>query len=134
MSRWLCLFLIVTMPMFRLYGQQFGEIKGTVTDATGASIAGAQITVTNTATQQTRRVASNEAGLYSVPFLVPGPYSLTAEKTGFKLSTRRGVEVQGGDVSRIDFPMQLGEISQAVEVSAGAPQLNTESVALGARK
>src|SRR5580704_3454219 len=123
--------LLVALPVARLWAQQFGEITGTVTDTSGAIVTGTQVMVTNDATQQARGAASNEAGVYSIPFLVPGSYTVRAEKSGFKMTTQRGVDVQVGDVARIDFRLELGEMTQVVEVTGGAPQLNTESVALG---
>lgn len=131
MSRWFSVPLLFALAGLRLGAQQFGEITGTVTDATGASIAGTLISVINTATGQTRNANSNETGAYSIPYLVPGTYTLRAEKTGFKVTAKQGVDVQVGDVSRIDFRLELGELNQVVEVTGGAPQLNTESVALG---
>src|SRR5712672_1093988 len=62
--------------------QQFGEITGTTTDTTGAVIVGVLVSVVNTATQQTRNVTSNESGVYTVPYLVPGTYNLRLEKAG----------------------------------------------------
>ncbi len=111
--------------------QQFGEVTGTVTDSSGAVVAGASLTVTNTATQQVRTVPTNDTGNYSVPYLVPGSYQVKAEKQGFKVSARNAVDVQVGGVARIDFRMELGQLSQQVEVTGGAPLLTTESVALG---
>jgi hypothetical protein len=114
-----------------LYGQQFGEITGSTTDASGAVVVGATISVINTATQQVRTAASNDSGIFSVPYLVPGSYTVRAQKEGFKVSTRASVEVQVGDVIRADFSLELGEISQQVEVTGAAEQLNTESSAMG---
>jgi hypothetical protein len=130
LRRFSILFLLV-VPVFRLCGQQFGEITGTVTDASGAIIAGTQVRVTNTATQQARSANSNDSGVYSIPYLVPGTYAVRAEKPGFKVTTQSDVEVHVGDVARIDFRLELGEITQQVEVTGGAPLLNTESVAIG---
>src|ERR1035441_9398558 len=131
MIRRLCAFLLIVLPAFRLCAQQFGEITGTVTDASGAIVSGAQVTVTNSATQQVRNAASNDAGIYAIPYLVPGTYAVRAGKAGFKVTSQAGVDVHVGDVARIDFRLQLGEISQQIEVTGGAPLLNTESVALG---
>src|SRR4051794_2266539 len=123
--------LLIALPVFRLCAQQFGEITGTVTDNTGAVIAGTRVTVTNAATQQVRSVASNDTGVYDIPYLTPGDYAVRAEKAGFKVTIQAGVDVHVGVVARIDFRLQLGEISQQVEVTGGAPLLATESVALG---
>ena len=126
------LFLLLAMiPVLGVHAQQFGEIRGTMTDASGAVIVDASVTVTNVATQQVRVALSNEAGIYSAPAILPGIYNVRVEKPGFKISTRTAVEVQVGDVIRADFALQLGEISQAVEVSGAAEQLNTQSSAMG---
>jgi hypothetical protein len=114
-----------------VFGQNFGEITGTVTDATGAVIAGAVVTVVSTATNQARTATSNDSGIYSVPFLVPGLYDVRIESPGFKVETRRGVDLQVGAVARINFVMQVGDVSQQVEVTGGAPLLATETAALG---
>jgi len=125
------LVFLATVPVLGLRGQQFGEITGTITDATGAVVAGAQVTARNTATEQVRTASSNDAGNYSLPYLTPGNYEIRVEKSGFKVTTRTGVDVRVGDVDRIDFSLQIGEVSQQIEVTGGAPLLNTESVALG---
>jgi outer membrane receptor protein involved in Fe transport len=111
--------------------QTFGEITGTVTDPTGAIVAGSTVTVTNVATNQTRRVVTNDAGNYTVPFLVPAVYDLQAEHPGFKVAIRKGVTLQVGDVTRINFPLELGGVTELVEVSGGAPLITTESAAVG---
>ena len=108
------------IPVLGVHAQQFGEIRGTVTDASGGSIVDASVTLTNVATQQVRAAVSNDAGIYSAPAILPGIYNVRVEKPGFKISTRTAVEVQVGDVIRADFALQLGEISQAVEVSGAA--------------
>ena len=122
---------LMTVPALSIYGQQTGEVTGTVTDATGALVAGATVTATNTATQQVRTAASNDTGTYALPFLQPGVYDLRAEKSGFKLITHPAVTVQVGDVARIDFAMEVGTVSQNVVVNTGEPLLTTESVSLG---
>ena len=111
--------------------QTFGEVTGTVTDASDAVVVGANVTVTNTATNQARQVQTNEAGNYTVPFLVPGAYDITAEQEGFKLASRAGAEIQVGDVARVDFTMEVGVLTEVVEVIGGAPLLETESTAVG---
>lgn len=126
-----CLFALLLTGCTRVNGQTFGEITGNVTDSSGAVISGAGVTVVNTATNQVRKATSNETGTYSVPYLVPGMYDVRAENPGFKVAAHRGIEVQVGAVARIDFKLEVGEISQQVEVSGGAPLLTTESVALG---
>ncbi len=123
--------LILGAVALPLGAQNFGEITGTVSDSTGAVMTGAAVTVVSTATNQTRRAITNETGNYSVPFLVPSLYDVRVESPGFKVATRKGVDLQVGAVARIDFNMEVGEVTQQVEVSGGAPLLTTETVALG---
>ncbi len=111
--------------------QNFGEITGTVTDQSGAIVVGSVITITSTTTNQTRRVETNENGGYSAPYLVPGVYNVVATNTGFKSSNRPDVSLQVGMVARINFVLEVGDATQLVEVTAGAPLLSTESTALG---
>ena len=110
---------------------QSSEITGTVTDPTGAVIAGATVNILNTATNQLRTTTTNETGNYSVPFLVPSIYNVTAETSGFKVSARNRVDLQVGQVARIDFHLEIGQVSEKVEVTGGAPLLATETTALG---
>src|SRR2546421_5477345 len=111
--------------------QNFAEITGAVSDATGAVMAGAAVTAISASTNQVRRATTNETGNYSLPYLVPGDYDVRVESAGFKVATRKGVELQVGAVARIDFKLEVGEITQQVEVTGGAPLLNTETAALG---
>ena len=111
--------------------QTFGEITGTVTDSSGAIVAGASVTVTNTATRVERRVETNDVGNYSVPFLNPGSYDITAQVAGFKVATRFGLILQVGDVARVNFTMEVGAVTETVQVAGGAVLLQTESTALG---
>ena len=125
------LIALLASILLPLSAQTYGEITGTVTDPTGAFIAGASITVTNVATNQVRQLETNPTGNYAVPFLVPGVYEVRAESAGLKAAVRRNVELQVEAVARIDFKLALGEVTQSVEVTGGAPLLATESIALG---
>lgn len=113
------------------FAQTYGEITGTVTDPSGAAISGAVVVVKNTATNQTRSVTTNEAGNWSVPFLTPGVYDVDASMRGFKTATQRGLILQVGDVARVDFRLEVGSVTETVEVSAVAPLLSTESTTVG---
>ena len=117
-----------TLPLF---AQNFGDITGTVTDPSGAVVAGANITVTNAATNVARQVQTNATGNYTAPFLVPGNYTVRAELQGFRAATRTEVDLQVGAVARIDFTMEVGGISEAVVVKADSALLASESTALG---
>jgi hypothetical protein len=115
----------------QVQAQQTGEITGTITDVTGAVVAGATVTITNNATQQVRSAASNDSGSYTVPYLLPGTYDVKGEKGGFKVTTQTGVNVEVGGVARIDFALEVGATSQQVVVNTGEPLLSSESVSLG---
>ena len=126
-----CLFLLSFSLASTGSAQTFGEITGTVTDSTGAMVSGAAVTVTNTATRVERRVQTNEVGNYSVPFLNPGTYEITAQLAGFKAATRSGLILQVGDVARVNFTMELGAVTETVQVAGSTVLLQTESTALG---
>src|SRR6266849_6605818 len=107
-----------------------GTITGRIVDLTGAVIAGADVRVTNRETGATAAARSNEAGNYTIPYLMPGTYILSAEISGFKKIDRRGIEVRVGDVLNIDVPLQIGNRTESVEVSAAAPLLESANVSL----
>ena len=122
--------LMVGLAALPLYAQN-AEITGTVSDATGAVIAGTKITVTNAATNVSRQVEATSAGSYTVPFLAPGIYNLRAEKEGFTAAIRSGVELQVGDIERVNFSMQVGNVNEQIEVVASGTQLATEGTSVG---
>ncbi len=108
-----------------------GEISGVVTDQTEAIVAGVRITLTNTATNAVREVQTNESGLYSFPALPPGVYTLKAEKAGFRAVERKNIEVLVGSANRIDIALQVGELANVVEITGGAPVLQSENASIG---
>ncbi len=108
-----------------------GEITGTITDPTGAVVAGATLTLTHPATNTQRVVTSNSAGVYTLPALPPGIYTLKVELAGFTTQVRGNIEVQVGQVARLDFSLQVGNVAEVVEVAGGAPVLQTETTELG---
>lgn len=111
--------------------QTFGEITGTVTDASGAVIAGAAVTVTNTATSQARKVDTNDTGNFTVPFVAPGQYEVRVQKDGFKSATRSNVLVQVADSVRVNFVIEIGSVSESIEVQGGATLLSAENATVG---
>src|SRR5246127_2532269 len=109
----------------------YGSIAGTVSDASGAAIADAQVTLTNLATTEKRVAQSGAEGLYDFVNLLPGRYSIGAEKTGFKRITRPEVIVEVGQSVRIDITLQVGDVSQTIEVTAETPLLQAETSSIG---
>src|SRR5260370_32416211 len=85
-----------------------GAITGTITDSSGAVVAGATITLINAATNSQRTVVSNEAGIYSLPSLLPGVYSIKVELKGFKSEDPNNIDLPVGQVDRLDFTLRVG--------------------------
>ena len=111
--------------------QTQGGISGLVTDSSGAAIAGAEVTVTNTATRGTRKTTTNADGLYSFPSLPPGNYALKIEHKGFKTAEIPEVKVDVQQIVRLDVPLQVGALEESVTVSSRSTLLNTENTTLG---
>src|SRR4051812_47283347 len=108
-----------------------GTILGRVTDPTGAVITGAKVDAVNTDTGVHASSSSNSAGDYILPYLLPGPYNLSIEQTGFKTSNRNGIVLREGDRISTDIRMEVGDTTQTVEVTAAAPLLDTSTASLG---
>src|ERR1035441_3955427 len=111
-----------------LFAQEFrGTLGGTITDPSGSAIAGAKITVTETNTGTKNESLTDSGGQYTAPFLLPGDYDITAQFQGFKEYVRKAIHLGAGDRIVIDIKLQVGDTTQSVEVTADAPQLNTEN-------
>jgi hypothetical protein len=104
-----------------------GSITGTVTDSTGGIVPDAAVTATNTATNVVSRTATNDTGAYAIPALLPGTYKVRVEKNGFKAAEQGQVVLAASSTVRVDIGLQVGEISESVEVSASLAQLQTET-------
>ena len=125
--------VLAAIPIFAvgLYGQAFyGSVVGTITDQSSGALQGATVTLTNAGTGERRQTQSGTAGEYQFLNLVPGTYRIEVEQKGFKKATRENVEVNVSGAVRADISMQLGEVTQSVEVQAAAPLLQTESASL----
>jgi len=122
--------LLAAVLVLPASSQTLGEITGVVTDSTGLVVPNASITITNTATNAVRKAVTNEAGLYAVPGLVPGPYTVRVEMQGFRTMTR-SLELQVQQTARVDFTLQVGQVTEAIEVSGSAALLTTENATVG---
>jgi hypothetical protein len=114
-----------------LWSQTLGEITGRVSDASGAGIPAATMTLTNTATNGIRTIETSNEGFYTFPSVPPGFYNLKAEHSGFKVVSSNNVEVQVQQTLRLDLTLEIGQISQSVEVSAQANLLQAENATVG---
>ena len=113
------------------HAQGTGEITGTITDTTGGVMPGASSTVTNAATDAARHAISNEPGVYSVPALSPGTYTIAVELQGFRTQNRRDLLLQVQQVARADFSLEAGAVNESIEVTGGAAPLATEDITVG---
>jgi hypothetical protein len=113
-------------------GQEYrGTISGMITDQSGAAIPGAKITATETGTGTKSATISEATGAYTIPFLAPGQYTITAEAPGFKEFVRKGVTLSAGEHPVIHIQMQLGTMNQSVTVTAESPLINTSNASIG---
>jgi hypothetical protein len=111
--------------------QTFAEITGEVKDTAGAIVVGAKVTATNAATGGTRETVTTKAGVYSFSPLIPGIYDLRVEQLGLRAAVHNGVELQVQHTARVDFKLQVGPVSESVELIASAAQPNTEDATVG---
>src|SRR5262249_30237927 len=99
--------------------------------ATGAIVPSARIVLTNLDTGVRREAESGADGLYQFPLLQPGAYSLAVHKEGFKQVSQSGIRLEVNQAVRIDFTMELGAVSETVEVKAASPLLESTTSAVG---
>ena len=108
-----------------------GGVVGKVSDESGAVLPGVTVTATSRDTNVTSHAVTNESGAYTLLYLTPGAYRVSAELQGFKKVQRDNVEVRVGDRLEIDFKMEVGGLSEVVNVSAETPLLETRSGSAG---
>src|SRR4051794_2043465 len=106
-------------------------MTGRLTDSSNAVVPGAMVTVVQTGTNFTFNTTTNSDGLFRVLSLNPGMYRITAEAPGFKKSVRDEVELRTGDTLAVDFVLQVGNVTESVEVTGAASLLETETSATG---
>ena len=123
----LVLALMATLASEQLQAQiLYGTLVGNVTDSTGAVIPGAQVTITNEGTGASRDGEANAAGGYQFPTVSTGTYRVEVRSDGFSTFTTTGVAVGVNNVTRVDVELQIGEVTEVVEVSAAVAQLQTD--------
>ena len=128
-TKWfLGLFLCLGLP---LLGQTLGDISGQVTDPSGAGVPNSAVTLTNTATNAVRTAESSGDGLYTFNSVPPGVYNIKVEHPGFRTVSSTNVQVQVQQSLRLDLTLQVGQVSETVEVTAQAALLQSENATLG---
>jgi hypothetical protein len=101
-------------------------ITGTITDTSGAVVAGAEVTATSTGTNVPTKTVSNQDGIYVIPNLFPGKYSVEFKRDGFETVLRPTITLESTQVARVDASLKVGSISQSVTVTTDAPVLDLE--------
>jgi hypothetical protein len=125
---WALVFLTCSYPPARLHGQAvYGSIVGTVTDAQGAAVPGAKVTVTNEAQNVSFTTTTNESGNYEQQHLIVGEYSVKVESQGFTTFVQTNVQVNVDQSSQVNAALQLGQVTQTITVSGGAPLIQTQN-------
>jgi hypothetical protein len=121
---------VLLLSGLSVIGQTLGDISGQVADPSGAGVPNSVVTLTNTATNAVRSASTNEQGLYTFTSVPPGIYNLKVEHPGFKTVTSN-VEVQVQQSVRLDMTLQVGQVSESIEVSATAALLQAENATVG---
>ena len=101
-----------------------GQIIGRVQDPTGAPVAGAKVRGINVLTNITASTVTNSSGDYVLPFLIPGPYAVSVEHEGFHRFMQKDIEVQVDDKTTVNAKLELGSVSESVNVAAENPLLD----------
>ena len=127
---WLC--LLVLGAGSAAAQQEMATVTGVVRDSGGAVLAEATVVVTNVGTGISVATRTNADGIYTVPSLRPGEYSLTVERTGFTRTIRSGVTLQVAQVVRLDVTLQPGQVTESVEVVGAASLLENQTSSRGA--
>ncbi len=114
-----------------LFGQAGSQLTGIVTDKSGAAVTGAEVTVVNVNTGAERKVETNESGIYTFPFLTPDTYTITVSKSGFRQIKRENVRLEVNQTARADFNLEVGAVSETVNVVESTPLIDQDSSAIG---
>jgi len=118
---------LLSLPAFA----QTAQITGRVTDATGAAVPGVEIAIRSTLTGAERRAQTNEVGLFTVPLLQPGTYDVHVERQGFKPISQAGIALEVDQRAELNFSLEVGTLSEQVEVRSALSRLNTVKASQG---
>jgi hypothetical protein len=128
---WKAVFFSAIFPAIAFGQSTSGSITGTVADPSGGAISGAAVTLTNLATNAKVSTRSNDSGIYEFVNVAPADYRLEAELTGFRRFLRQPITVQVQQAYRIDIQMQLGSVSETMEVTGETPLLQVQTSSIG---
>jgi hypothetical protein len=126
-----CALFILALSCATVWAQATAQINGTVSDASGALIPGAEVTATQTATGISRTVLSNESGGYILPNLPVGPYRMEVSLTGFRTFVQTGIILEVNATRVVNAVLEVGQVSETVEVQADATMVETRATGVG---
>lgn len=116
----------------QMFAQTFkATVVGQITDSTGAVVPNATVTIIQEATNQSQTISTNEEGKYTFTQLDPGTYTLRIEAPNFKTAIRTNLVLETATSTRLDVPLEAGNISEQVTVNADPPAVNTETSSKG---
>src|SRR5688572_20226740 len=123
--------LVLTITCVDMWAQATAQITGTVRDQTGAVLPGVEVTATQTETGISRNTITNETGGYVLPNLAIGPYRLEALLPGFRTYVQTGIVLQVNSSPEVNVVLEVGQVSEQVEVQANAALVETRSSSVG---
>src|SRR5271157_3494662 len=126
----LVVFAVLVLTFSAFAQVQNGQFSGTVTDPTGAAIANAKVTISNSATNLSVSATTNSSGNYTARELPPGTYKVTVEASGFKTTSDTNVALNAGVIAHLDFKLQIGKATEVVEVTGAAVSVQTDDAKL----
>ena len=123
--------LLLSFSAASAIAQTTAEIVGRITDVSSAVVPNAPVTITNTDKKVTHAATSNDQGYFTVANLDPGNYEIAVQVTGFKPVTRKGIRLDVNQSVRLDFALEVGGVSERIEVVESAPLLESNTAQLG---
>jgi hypothetical protein len=126
-KKFLCLSVIVLSGLqLQAQNRSTAEILGTVTDSSGATIPHVTVQIMNVKTGTSKRVMTNQTGVFDAPLLDPGSYEIAFQAAGFSKLLRKGIDLQLDQTARVDAQLTVGSTNESVTVVANAPLLDTD--------
>ena len=120
--------VLICLSTLTVFGQATtGSLNGTATDASGAVVAGATVTIVNNATGAERSAVSNSGGTFDFQALQPGTYTITVDATGFRRAVDRAILISVGTTAQVTIPLEAGPQGETVTVTASQEVINTSS-------
>src|SRR5262245_8730712 len=123
--------ILLALSAGEVQAQTTGTIYGQITDSAGAALTKAAVTVQNLETNLTRTATTNAEGAYTFTLLPVGNYRIKVEAQGFKSYEKKGLELQVAANLRIDLKLEIGQVTEGVNVTGEAPLVDTANATLG---